>query len=157
MLTQTQVQASNNVETLLDTATDCLRFVTGFFDPIRQSALHIYHSALLLAPQSSIVQKLNSQHISNPIIRIVHGVPALWDSCTAHVGHHGRGELGDVAWSSCGQFIATAYVGEITIRDSNTLEDISTLRPPDDLLPASPYFLTFSYDGHLLACSYCNR
>jgi len=67
------------VASLLNTATDCLHFVTKFFEVISQSAPHIYHSALLLAPQSSIVRKLYSQEINSIVRRVVTGVPSSWD------------------------------------------------------------------------------
>ncbi|KAF9645858.1 hypothetical protein BDM02DRAFT_3064500, partial [Thelephora ganbajun] len=42
----------------LDLANDCFRFVTGFFEVIEESAAHIYHSALPVSPQISLVWKL---------------------------------------------------------------------------------------------------
>ena len=52
------IKVGKSVDTsLLDTANDCLRFVTEFFEVISQSASHIYHSALPLAPRSSTVRK----------------------------------------------------------------------------------------------------
>ena len=42
----------------LDLANDCFRFVTGCFEVINASALHIHHSALVLAPKNSIVREL---------------------------------------------------------------------------------------------------
>ena len=78
------------------------------------------------------------------------GIPASWDSCTASVGHTSSNN--NAVWSPCGQFIAAAFFDEIQIHDSNTLEKISTLACPDD--DPIPKFLTFSPDGHLLACSF---
>jgi len=54
----------------LDLTNDCFRFVTGFFDVISLSAPHIYHSALLLSPKKSIVQKLYGPQV-NPLARVV--------------------------------------------------------------------------------------
>ena len=68
-----------DVTSLLNTATDCLYFVTSFFEVISQSAPHIYHSALLLAPQSSIIQKLYGQETHSMVKRIVTGAPSSWD------------------------------------------------------------------------------
>ncbi|KAF9644482.1 hypothetical protein BDM02DRAFT_3150283, partial [Thelephora ganbajun] len=46
----------------VELANDCFRFVTGFFEVIEESAPHIYHSALPLSPQTSIVRKLYGPH-----------------------------------------------------------------------------------------------
>ncbi|KAF9645715.1 hypothetical protein BDM02DRAFT_3067637, partial [Thelephora ganbajun] len=42
----------------VELASDCFRFVTGFFEVIDESAAHIYHSALAVSPQTSMVRKL---------------------------------------------------------------------------------------------------
>ena len=131
---------------MLDTTSDCLRFVTEFFEVISQSAPHIYHSALLLAPQSSNVWKLYRQYIPSVETRVVTGVPTLWDSCTATVASRGF----HPTWSPCGQFIATTTTGGIALWDSSTLERISTLNPLSHRILGP---LAFSPDGHLLACS----
>jgi len=129
--------------------------VTEFFEVISESAPHIYSSALLLAPQSSIVRKLYSQYTGPPIARVVTGVPASWDSCTASVGSE-YSPL-QIAWSPCGQFIAAASEQSIEIRSSDTLERVLTLELPRDLLDFDPKSLTFSPNGHLLACSFKHK
>jgi len=151
-LTQGQIQASFNVDDLLDTCADCLRFVTGFFEVISQSAPHIYHSALLLAPKSSIVRKLYGESIRSPVETVVTGVPASWDSCTASAGT--KMKVSFEAWSPCGQFIAAALGGIIEVRDSNTLEMVSVLKFPDGLSGSVPGSPAFSSDGRLIACKY---
>jgi len=40
----------------LDVTTDCLRFTLRFFRPIQMSAQHIYHTALPLSPEASILR-----------------------------------------------------------------------------------------------------
>jgi WD40 repeat protein len=137
---------SISIGPLLNTATDCLRFVTEFFGIISQSGPHIYHSALLLAPQSSVVWNLYSQQICSPISRVVSGVPTSWDSCTASTS----GEVYHAVWSPCSQFIAAVYGREIQIQDSNTLESVSTLNLHEEL--SGSRFLAFSPNGCLLAC-----
>ena len=132
----------------LDLTTDCLRFVTEFFEVINQSAPHIYHSALQLAPQSSIVWKLYSHQTGSQTARIVTGIPSSWDSCTANIGV----ETMDCVWSPCGKFIAAGSAGSVTIRDSNTLEKLSTLKSPLAAAVIGP--LAFSPDASLLAGTY---
>jgi len=149
-----QIQGSTDIETLLDTAADCLRFVTEFFEAISQSAPHIYHSTLLLAPTSSMVRELYAQYIHSPMVRVVTGMPASWDSCTACIG--GASPY-CIDWSPCGQFIAAASEQSIDILGSGTLERVSTFGPPCDMSNFHPQSLTFSPGGHLLACSFCYK
>jgi len=136
-------------DSILDTVTECLRFVTEFFEVISQSAHHIYHSALLLVPQSSIIWNLYSQHICSPVARVVTGIPASWDSCTAAAT--AATSFCCAVWSPCGQFIATGLGYGIEVRNSTTLEKVSVLTYPQSTIPHS---LAFSPGGHLLACSY---
>ena len=131
--------------------TDGLRFVTEFFEVISDSASHIYHSALQLAPASSIIRKLYRQQISSAA-RVVTGIPSSWDSCTAIAGatsgpHH-------AIWSPCGQYIATDSGNEIKVQDSTTLEISYLLFKPPGLETLYPNLLAFSPDGHLIICEY---
>ena len=150
MLTQRQIQSSVDVSGLFDTAVDCRRFVTEFFDVIHQSAPHIYHSALLLAPRSSVVWSLYSQQICSPVSNVINGT-TLWDSCTADAG------IGDealhAAWSPCGRLIAVAFGDEVQLRDSHTLEKLLVLNAPRRKYSPAFGFLAFSPDGHLLVYS----
>ena len=151
MLTKHQIQAPINITSLLETTEDCLRFVTEFFDVINQSAPHIYHSALLLAPKSSIVWELYNHQIHSPAARVVAGVPASWDSCTASAGGY---RYSAMAWSSCGQFIATGGWGwcPVQVLDSITLGRVSVFNPPNNFSTWSFTYHTFSPDGCQLAC-----
>ena len=147
MLTQSQIPMDTN--TLLNTATDCLRFVTEFFEVISQSGPHIYHSALQLTPQLSIVWELYNQQICSPVARVVVGIPSSWDLCTASV-ENTHGEHCAV-WSPCGQFVAVGSATIVEVRDSNTLERVSVLR---SLFNIAPISITFSHDGYLITCLY---
>jgi WD40 repeat protein len=123
--------------------------VTEFFEVISQSRAHIYHSALQLAPRSSVVWKLYHKQIISPVARVVTGIPASWDLCTATATtqvHH-------AVFSPSGQFIAVGLIGKIEIRDLNTLERVSVLKYPGNTWP-SPKSLAFSPDGHLLASTW---
>jgi WD40 repeat protein len=138
-----------NITHLNNTTTDCLRFVTEFFEVISQSRAHIYHSALQLAPRSSVVWKLYHKQIISPVARVVTGIPASWDLCTATAttGVH------CTVFSPSGQFIAVGLRDRIEIRDLNTLERVSVLKHPGDS-SSSPKSLAFSPDGHLLASTW---
>jgi len=151
MFTHGQVQSGINVNSVLNTTTDCLHFVTQFFDVIHQSGCHIYHSALLLAPQSSVVWNLYSQQILSPVLKIINGIPTSWDSYTA-----GAGAVSYYAtWSPCGKFIAV-YCWEIKVMDSSTLHILSVLKPSTGY-NMSEKFLIFSPGGQLLASTYTER
>ena len=145
-----QIEVSVDGNSLLNTATDCLRFVTEFFEVISQSAPHIYHSALQLVPRSSTIWERYSQQIGSPMARVITGIPTSWDSCIASAGV--KAEDNQAVWSPCGKSIAVGSVGGIEIRDSNTLERLSALRLRDT--GAIVRSLAFSPNGCLLACIY---
>lgn len=147
-----QIQVSVDVNALLDTAADCFRFVTEYFELISQSGPHIYRSALLLAPQSSVVRSLYGKQIPSLVARVVTGIPVSWDSCTATLG--AAVEVRYVVWSPCGQFVAVCFEDRVGIRDSTTLERLFDLRPPGHLTSVTPKSLAFSPDGRLFACTY---
>ena len=155
MLTQSQIQGFTNIGTLLSTATDCLCFVTEFFEILSKAGPHIYHSALQLAPQLSIVWKLYGKQIYSPRSKVMAGIPASWDLCTAIAGSVQQNAC--AVWFPCGQFIAVTLGVTIQVLDSNTLEKASVLKPPCSLQGVIPVSLTFSPDGCLLACFYSNE
>ena len=106
----------------LNLVNDCFRFTTGFFEVICTSAPHIYHSALPLSPQTSIVRELYKSH-ARPFTKIIHGPPASYPSIIA------EGILASVrtvVWSPRSKFIAvTRHLGRgtaIEILDAATLE-----------------------------------
>jgi len=131
----------------LDLTNDCFRFVTGFFEVISTSAPHIYHSALLLSPKESLVQKLYGPQV-NPLARVVQGMPTSWDPSIANIRFP---KVVHVAvWSPCGRFIATTLNGsyDVAILDAVTLEQIHTMHPQEQ--QTTWIQLVFSTDSHLL-------
>ena len=140
---------SVDINPLLDTTADFLRFMTEFFECISQSGPHIYHSALVLAPKSSIIWRLYGQQVCSPVERVVTGVPALWGSCTASIQITVE-EHWHLIWSPSGQSIAAVPEGEVEVLDSNTLQRISIFKAPSYISAVSS--LAFSPNGLLLAC-----
>ena len=125
--------ASNNE--LLDTARDYFQFVSRFFEVIKCSAPHIYHSALELSPEDSIVRHHYSQcSLGYHTPHIVCGISRSWDH---HAVVYGKYPLH--AWSPCGQFLSVQTSTSVEIWDSLTLEKQSSLQ----LTHAYPYTTFF--------------
>src|ERR1700753_165368 len=70
------------VSPTLNLVEDYVRFVITFFEVIITSAPHIYHSALLLSPQTSITHEMYKNHAS-PLARVVRGIPDSWERVVA--------------------------------------------------------------------------
>ncbi|KAF9644991.1 YVTN repeat-like/Quino protein amine dehydrogenase [Thelephora ganbajun] len=127
----------------VELANDCFRFVTGFFEVIEESAPHIYHSALSVSPQKSMVRKLYDRH-ANPLTRIVHGLPVSWDPAIVTMEYS---YVAATAWSPCGRFIAISNDGLRTeILDAATLKRLTILEFPQGQTDK----LVFSPDARLL-------
>ncbi|KAF9645054.1 hypothetical protein BDM02DRAFT_716708 [Thelephora ganbajun] len=136
-------QVSGNEE-LLDTARDYSCFVVTFFEPISVSATHIYHSALELSPLSSIVRKRYYCQRYSSLPRVIVGTWESWEEgIIIPSKHHCR----SYTWSPCGQFIATDSFKGVEIRDSLSLELVSTLPTPYGITG----LLAYSADGRFIA------
>ena len=118
--------------------------MTGFFEVITISAPHIYHSALLLSPQTSITRTLYGSQ-ANPLVRVIQGIPTSWDPCTGNTKV--SSSITHAVWSPCGKFLAIGRRHGIEILDAVTLEQHCTMHPNCKLVPSA---LIFSPDGRLL-------
>ena len=137
---------------LLNTAGDYFQFVTKFFEIIKISAPHIYHSALEHSPQSSIVrERYYFKSFQDHRPWVICGVSSSWKPAGVN------GKYGSYTWSPCGQLFAAQTPTSVEIRDALTLDKHSTLQPtkpiPKDLEPIGhlPSTLAYSPDGHSLA------
>ena len=132
----------------LDLADDCFRFVTGYFEIISTSSPHIYHSALAVAPENSIVRKLYGSQ-AHPFTRVVCGLPMLWDESTAATTC--LSHLGSAVWSPCNRFIATISSGTrvVDVFDSATLQRLQTIESPRETFRAGVKPV-FSPDSRIL-------
>jgi len=127
--------------------------VTGYFEVISASAPHIYHSALILVPQESMVRELYGSH-ARPFARVVHGGPASWGQHTAAITCPSR--ISTVAWSPCSKFIAITWhkAKIIDVLDSVTLQKLQVLNPQQTLwTPFQDPVLVFSPDSRILTGS----
>ena len=135
----------------LDLANDCSRFVTGYFEIIRTSSPHIYHSALVSAPKNSMVWNLYQQH-AHPFTRVVHGGPVSWPTNITSTTCPSQIDL--ATWSSCNRFIAIAYKDamKVDLLDSLTLQQLQTLELSQSSYAAGRA-LAFSPDSRVLTLS----
>ena len=128
--------------------------MTKFFEPIKASATHIYHSALELSPISSIVRKLYYDRCDRitQCPRVVIGTPDSWDPS---VTFSGKRDHKSCAWSPCGQFIAAQAKKTVEIRNHLTFEILTVLQSTNDVprLIGPP---AYSPDGLSLACVFSN-
>ena len=139
---------------LIDVAKDYFYFVTKFFAVINVSAPHIYHSALALSPQSSIIREHYHCQPFNAKPRVVCGLPGTWDRTTILYDHYMS-----YTWSPCGQSFSTlSYDFSVEEWDATTLEKYPNLQPcaagkaeqcEHGYFPGA---LAYSPDGHSLAC-----
>ena len=136
---------------MFDLTNDCFRFVTGYFEVISASSPHIYHSALVIAPQNSMVRELYESH-ARPLIRVVCGVPMSWNTSTAAATR--SSSIRFAVWSSCNMFIAITWkdARTVDVLDSATLQRLQTLECPQDV-PTEFAALVFSPDSHTLTYS----
>jgi hypothetical protein len=137
---------------MLDLINDCLHFVTRYFEIINTSAPHIYHSALALAPQESIIRRLY-QPYAHPFVRLMYGAPTSWDQNTVAKTCHS--EITQAAWSPCNQFFAIVCcrsgVSCAYVLDSVTFQQLQTLEFLQDT-SERPLALIFSPDSSILTC-----
>ena len=138
----------NQDSSILDLTNDCFQFVSEFFEVIIISAPHIYHSALLLSPKTSLVWRLYEPQV-NPLARVVQGVPTSWDHCFS--GTRYPGVICAIAWSPCSRFIAIAWDKscDVVILDAVTLKSLHTMHPQHQWVSWDK--LVFSPDSYLLA------
>jgi len=129
----------------LDLINDCFQFVTGFFEVINTSAPHIYHSALPLSPQTSIIRKLYRHH-ALPMARIIQGLPISWGPIVVAAEY--QDDIGPAVWSQCSGFVAVArgHSRTIGVLDAVTLRQLHTFKSP----PHKDNQLSFSPNSHLL-------
>jgi len=132
---------------LLDIAKDYFRFVTNFFEVIKVSATHIYHSALELCPVSSIVRRLYHHRRIACSPKVVIGSPDSWEPSITTSGNYQF-----CIWSPCGQFVAARTENAVEIRNQLTLEPITILQPTG-MNPRLRGPLAYSPDGRFIACA----
>jgi WD40 repeat protein len=77
---RSSLQIKNPDQDLLDLIDDCERFILRSFDGVKQSAMHIYHSALSWTPTSSPIRQLYERELMTEV-KLVNAVGLTWDAC----------------------------------------------------------------------------
>ena len=125
--------------------------MTTFIEVISTSAPHIYHSALPLAPRTSVVRKLHKSN-AYPFARIVQGSNNSWGPITA------TARSGSLVWSPCGRFIAVprSFDGTVDIMDGTTLAKLNTFSI-GEFSRDEMHALSLSPDSRLLTAVHGDR
>ena len=136
---------------MLQLVNDCSRFVTGYFEIISTSSLHIYRSALVLIPKGSRLRYLYESH-ARPLTRVVHGLPDTWGLNNTTTRRPFEIKL--AVWSSCSRFLAISATETepVEIFDPLTLQRLQGLEFPREI-SGHPMALIFSPDGRMLTCA----
>ena len=130
----------------LDLVRDYIRFVIAFFEVINTSAPHIFHSALPLSPQTSIISRMYNQHAA-PFVRVVQGTPFSWEPAvaTAYLDNF----EGEAVWSPCNRFIAVIKRESVEVLDAVTLSRLHIFGRCPSTVPGR--WLGFSSDSRCLS------
>ncbi|KIL57024.1 hypothetical protein M378DRAFT_172222 [Amanita muscaria Koide BX008] len=112
---------------------DALRFISKFYEIIKQSALHTYHSALFLTPTDSFLYRRYNKEAEHNIFAIEDG-PEKWEAFVANLSHGERIDvdkfsLDSALIASCSEQINRFTTGQekLMIWDAATGTPISTI------------------------------
>lgn len=122
-------------------ADDSERLILEYFDAIRDSPSHIYHSALPLSPSSSWVRECYKSEVVGEV-RVLTGLPDQWDACSRTI----LLEDEPMAFAHWGDFIAVGINSNVVLLDAVTGIRTSVLSGHEDTILS----LVFSLDGTLL-------
>ncbi|KAH7907481.1 WD40-repeat-containing domain protein [Hygrophoropsis aurantiaca] len=119
-----------------------------FFDPISQSSLHVYHSALPLTPTNTLLRKYFHSELTAKFI-VMDGLHTDWDGCVRTI------DVGDlvhsVAFSPIDSVIASASAKHgAQLWNTTTGANIVNLGPPQK--PSAP--ICFSPSGARVALAF---
>ena len=98
-------QIENPDQDLLDLIDDCERFVLRSFDGVKQSAMHIYHSALPWTPICSLIRQLHKHELMTET-KLVNAITPNWDACVRIIPPAMGACLEAVVFSPSGALIA---------------------------------------------------
>ncbi|KAH7908313.1 hypothetical protein BJ138DRAFT_373116 [Hygrophoropsis aurantiaca] len=127
---------------------DTYRLALMFFDPISQSSLHVYHSALPLTPTNTLLRKYFQAELTGKFV-VMDGLHPDWDGCVRAI------DVGDlvhsVAFSPTDSVIASASAKHgAQLWNTTTGANIVSLGPPQK--PSAP--ICFSPSGARMALAF---
>ena len=122
-------------------ADDSEHLILEYFDVIRDSPSHIYHSALPLSPSSSWLRKCYEAEVAGEV-RVPLGLPDRWDACSRTIYLEGTPK----AFAYCGDTIAVGIGSNVVLLDPITGIRASVLSGHEDTVES----LSSSLDGRLL-------
>ncbi|KIL55303.1 hypothetical protein M378DRAFT_173720 [Amanita muscaria Koide BX008] len=115
---------------------DVLRFISKFYDIVKGSALHAYHSALPFSPTDSLLYRRYIRETEHNIC-CIDGGPEKWDALVA-ILNHGVDEVNDIKFSldstllasctnKCKSASGETHPGKLKIWEAATGTPISTI------------------------------
>ena len=121
--------------------------MTEFSDIISESCMHIYHSALLLVPKSSVIWESYGRY-AIPIAGIVDGPANSWDSSISTAKQPAK--IATATWSPGGTYIAITWEDSMTVAilDPVTLTQYYAMDCPSKGAKVT----AFSPDDRSLSC-----
>ncbi|KAF2628850.1 hypothetical protein BU25DRAFT_466759, partial [Macroventuria anomochaeta] len=146
LLARLQAMATSSARTCAGFLRDANRFVLRFCSIVAQAPLQVYSSALVFAPETSVVRKTVINQVPQEV-EILLGREADWDACRSVLEGHSGG-VRAVVFSPDGQLVASA-ADEETVRVWETATGAcrSELKGHSGNVTA----VVFSPDGQLVA------
>ena len=142
------LQIKSSAQELLNLIDDCERLILRSFDGIKQSAMHIYHSALSWAPTSSCTRILYKHEMVNEI-KLLNAVGTTWDAC---IRIFSMGEtVQKIVFSQKGALIAACGDHLVKIFDTMTGANRLTFHKDSSIIS-----IAFSPDDNFVAIGNLN-
>ncbi|KAI9776915.1 MAG: hypothetical protein M1839_009157, partial [Geoglossum umbratile] len=141
-----QALTESDMSTVSSFLHDAERFTLRFRSVLEDAPLQVYSSALIFAPEMSIIRKTFADHIPG-WVNMISKVENDWDSCRSVLEGH-SGPVSAIAFSPDGQLVASAsWDNTVRLWETATGSCRSTLEGHSGCIRA----VAFSPDGQLVA------
>jgi WD40 repeat protein len=127
---------------LLELVDDSERFVLSFFDVIKDSAMHIYDSAIPWSPMSSLTRQLYDRQMTTDV-KLVNAIDPRWDSCLRTIPIHNVADK--IVFSHKGSALAVVSCKDVKIFETAT--GVATFE-----INESAWSIAFSPDDDKFVC-----